>query len=168
MPFRTSMDLPEEAGVWFVSEASGKGMVSLDKSVLAIKGQIDDILLAAGADPEKLVARGGFGREQDLRLILEYGWDYEEGDTIMKPRNGTYVTPWNECDFIHRFEDPAHSPFFWVLQQIDDYPAMVFYHADKMTPASGYREKKGKVQYFSDPEKKLEALAGVIEFNIVR
>jgi hypothetical protein len=170
MIFQERMQVSADFPYWFHEEAFGRGMVAIDKNTLVLFSQLEELLQARNIDPASMLVRGGFKSGQDIELILKTGWDYEGRSGPKKIENSTYTTPFCEIDVIHRFEDPAYSPFFWLARSIADehHPAIVFYHADKLclsAKSAAYRELR--VYEFLQPDDKLSSLAGIVEFDVV-
>lgn len=166
---RSRFQLSQNFPYWFHHEAFGPGMFSIRENCLVVTKDICDLLKANGLNPNEILARGGFKSKEDIDLILQTGWDYEGRNGFSKRDEATYALPVNEMDFIHRFEDPAHNPLFWIGIAMDNcqYPALVLYDTKKMRLSDNPCYAKAKVYDFLQPDKKKEALVGVIEIEVV-
>ncbi|MFT4303489.1 MAG: hypothetical protein ACMXYG_02915 [Candidatus Woesearchaeota archaeon] len=161
--------LSREFTYWFYQEAFGPGIVSLDKNCLVVTSEICDLLKSNHLNPKTILARGGFNSQEDISLILQTGWDYENRDGLSKREESTYALPIEEMDTIHRFDDPANNSLFWIRQAIDNnkFPALVLYDLNQMRLSGNSRYAQAKVYNFLYPHKKRDALIGIIEIDVV-
>jgi hypothetical protein len=110
-------------------------------------------------------------RHGDAACFKEYlrcmGKSCREG--LSRHNDATYALPVTDMDIIHRRDDPAHNPLFWVARAIDDghFPALALYDASQMRLSADSQRAEAKVYEFIRPGQKQDALLGLIEFNIV-
>lgn len=179
-PFRETMDIEGDFVFRFEEEREDRetqrtfmlhGTTPEDNKRYSVQfyKKIEDLVKSKGLDPKELLARGGFEKQEDIDLILKYGWDYEgrEHRHGFDMETSTYALALTMMSGIHMYADSFFSPFYNIAKSLQGKPGLALYDKNHLK-LSENEDKANMLTYdFIYPDRKLDALIGVIQFNVV-
>ncbi|HLP80073.1 MAG TPA: hypothetical protein VK158_05540 [Acidobacteriota bacterium] len=136
---------------------------SLRESAWFIYNHIESFLVDRGARPDDLLVRGGFRSSNSFDRIRTIGYDGND------PKfDGTHAAPSREIYTLHMQTDPGNSPLFWAATMFDrgQRAGLVFYNASHLCISHKAHEARDFTYYFTNPDKKKDAVVALLELKL--